>query len=124
MVRVSSVTGFGRNGVSDWLVQRISAVILGIYLIGMLAYLLINRDLDFAQWQTLFQATWMRIATLLALLALCAHAWIGMWTVATDYLTPHMLGPKANTLRFLFLAACVLLIFIYLVWGIQILWGN
>lgn len=121
---VSSVTGLGRSGVADWLVQRVSAVILGVYFIGLLGYLLFNSDLDYAQWQALFSATWMRIASLLALVSLCAHAWVGLWTVATDYLTPAMVGKNANVLRFLFQAACILLIFIYLVWGIQILWGN
>jgi succinate dehydrogenase / fumarate reductase membrane anchor subunit len=121
---VSNVTGLSRSGVSDWLVQRVSAVILGVYFIGLLGYLLINPDLDYGQWQALFSTTWMRIASLLALVSLCAHAWVGMWTVSTDYLTPAMVGKNANVLRFLFQAACILLIFIYLVWGIQILWGN
>lgn len=121
---VANVTGFSRNGVSDWLVQRASAVILGIYSVGMLGYLLFNPDLDYAQWHGLFDATWMKIASLLALISLCAHAWIGMWTVGTDYLTPRMAGSSANVLRFLYQATCITLTFIYLVWGIQILWGN
>ena len=121
---VNSVTSLNRSGVADWLVQRISAVILAVYFIGLLAYLVINSDLDYAQWQALFSSTWMRIASLLALISLCAHAWIGMWTVSTDYLTTAMIGKNANVIRFLFQAACILLIFIYLIWGIQILWGN
>ncbi len=121
---VSSVTGLSRNGVADWLVQRVSAVVLGVYFIGLLGYLLMNADLDYAQWQALFSTTWMRLASLLALISLCAHAWVGMWTVSTDYLTEAMVGKNANVLRFLFQAAYILLIFIYLIWGIQILWGN
>jgi succinate dehydrogenase / fumarate reductase, membrane anchor subunit len=121
---VNSVTSLNRSGLADWLVQRISAVILAVYFIGLLAYLVMNSDLDYAQWQALFSSTWMRIASLLALISLCAHAWIGMWTVSTDYLTTAMIGKNANVIRFLFQAACILLIFIYLIWGIQILWGN
>ncbi len=121
---VTSVTGLSRSGVADWLIQRVSAVILGVYFIGLLGYLLLNPDLDYAQWQALFSSTWMRIASLLALVSLCAHAWVGLWTISTDYLTVAMIGKYANVLRFLFQAACILLIFIYLVWGIQILWGN
>lgn len=120
---VTHVTSFGRSGVYDWVVQRLSAVVLGLYSILLLGYLISTPDLDYQQWRELFSATWMRIASLLALLSLCAHAWIGMWTVATDYLTSAMIGPKATFIRFLFQAACGLLIFIYLVWGIQILWG-
>ena len=120
---VRNVTGFSRYGTSDWLVQRVSAVVLGVYFTGLLAYLLLNGDLDYAQWQALFATTWMKFASLLALLSLCAHAWVGMWTVGTDYLTPRMAGKHANLLRFIYQAGTIVLTFIYLVWGIQILWG-
>ena len=120
---VRNVTSFGRSGLSDWVVQRVSAVILGIYFVGLLGYLILTPELGYTQWQALFSTTWMRIASLAALLALCAHAWIGMWTVFTDYLTEYMLGPKGTVLRIFFLTASVLLIFVYLVWGVQILWG-
>ncbi|MDT8428846.1 MAG: succinate dehydrogenase, hydrophobic membrane anchor protein [Pseudomonadales bacterium] len=121
---VTNVTSFGRSGLYDWLIQRISAVILAVYFLGLLAYILANPELSHAQWKELFTAPWMRIVSLLALLSLCAHAWIGMWTISTDYLTKAMIGSKATFLRFLFQAACMVLLFIYLIWGIQILWGN
>lgn len=120
---VTNVTSFGRSGLYDWVVQRITAVVLAIYFVTLFGYLLLSPNLDYQQWQELFSTTWIRIASLMALMALCAHAWIGMWTISTDYLTSDMLGGKATLIRFLFQAACVVLIFIYLVWGIQILWG-
>ncbi|MGB4246112.1 MAG: succinate dehydrogenase, hydrophobic membrane anchor protein [Pseudohongiellaceae bacterium] len=120
---VTNVTSFGRSGLYDWVIQRITAVVLAVYFVALLGYLLINPDLTYQQWQALFATTWVRIASLLALLALCAHAWIGLWTISTDYLTADMIGAKATVIRFLFQTACVVLMFIYLVWGIQILWG-
>lgn len=121
---VSSVTSLGRNGLHDWVLQRFSAIILAVYTIGLLGWMLLVPELDYAAWSGLFDATWMRIATLLALLALSAHAWVGMWTISTDYLTSMALGRAATSVRLLFQAGCVIVIFIYLVWGIQILWGN
>lgn len=120
---VTNVTSFGRSGLYDWVIQRLTAVVLAVYFVALLGYLLINPDLTYQQWQALFATTWVRIASLLALLALCAHAWIGLWTISTDYLTADMIGAKATVIRFLFQTACVVLMFIYLVWGIQILWG-
>ncbi len=120
---VTNVTSFGRSGLYDWLIQRITAVVLAVYFVTLLGYLLLTPDLDYQQWQKLFSATWMRIASLMALMALCAHAWIGMWTISTDYLTSDMLGGEETLVRFLFQGECVVLMFIYLVWGIQILWG-
>ena len=120
---VTNVTSFGRSGVYDWVVQRITAVYLALYFVGLMGFLVAHPDLTFAQWQGLFHATWMRIASLFALVALCAHAWVGLWTIATDYLTSDLLGSKATFIRFAFQSACVIVMFIYLVWGIQILWG-
>ena len=44
------------------------------------------------EWKALFEQTWMRIFSLLAILSLAAHAWIGMWAVLTDYLTERLLA--------------------------------
>jgi succinate dehydrogenase / fumarate reductase membrane anchor subunit len=123
MVMVTNVTSFGRSGLYDWVVQRLSAVVLAVYFVGLLGYLLLNPDLDYVQWKELFSSTWMRIASLLVLLSLCAHAWVGLWTIGTDYLTADMIGSNATVIRFLFQTACVVTMFIYLVWGIQILWS-
>ena len=113
---VTSVTSFGRSWLSDWLVQRMSAVILAVYSVFMVVYLLVNPQLDFAQWHALFSMTSMRIFSLMALLSLGAHCWIGLWSISTDYLKPF-------TLRFVFQMVVGLLMFIYTVWGVQLLWG-
>jgi succinate dehydrogenase / fumarate reductase, membrane anchor subunit len=120
---VSSITSLGRSGVYDWLVQRITAVILAAYTLCLFGTLITNPELGYAQWQTVFQNSAMRLFSLLALLSLCAHAWIGMWTISTDYLTHRMIGSSATVVRFLFQIGCGLLTFVYFVWGIQILWG-
>ena len=83
---VTSVTSFGRSGVSDWLMQRVTAVVLASYTVFMLGYLLLTPDLDYNQWSSLFEGTAMRIYTLLTLLSLVAHSWIGMWSISTDYI--------------------------------------
>jgi len=120
---VTSVTSFGRSGLNDWVVQRVSAVILFLYIL-FLAYVFIARpDMQYQEWQALFANNVVRIFSLIALLSLCAHAWIGMWTIATDYLTSKMLGASANKLRFVFELLCFIALFIYFVWGIQILWS-
>jgi len=120
---VTAVTNLGRSGLSDWLVQRVSAVVLLAYTLFMAYYLLANPDLQYEQWQALFECTAMRVFSLLALLSLVSHSWIGLWGISTDYLTERMLGARGNVLRWLVQAAGALLLFTYLVWGIQVLWG-
>lgn len=121
---VTNVTSFGRSGLSDWVLQRVSAVILGVYTLFLVYWLLVHPEVSYEQWSALFESTAMRIFTLLALLSLVAHAWVGVWTVATDYLTPLSLGKYATVVRFLVQCAVIIALFVYLVWGIQILWGN
>jgi succinate dehydrogenase / fumarate reductase membrane anchor subunit len=122
-MQVSSVTNFGRSGLSDWLIQRVSAVILLLYVVCHSAIILSTPEMSYAQWRDLFAGTTMRIFSLLTLLALCAHAWIGMWTVATDYLTRRMMGSKATLVRLVFLVGCIAVLAIYFIWGVIILWS-
>ncbi|HQN41780.1 MAG TPA: succinate dehydrogenase, hydrophobic membrane anchor protein, partial [Pseudomonadales bacterium] len=41
---VTNVTNFGRSGLHDWLVQRLSALVLAAYTLFLLVFLLINPD--------------------------------------------------------------------------------
>ena len=121
MDMVTAVTSFGRSGLSDWLVQRVSAVVLVAYF-ATLGFSL-GGGVDYAEWKLLFEQTWMRVFSLMAILSLAAHAWIGMWAVLTDYLTERLMGPRGNVLRITFQLLCSLAIFVYVIWGVQILWG-
>ncbi|WP_110655662.1 succinate dehydrogenase, hydrophobic membrane anchor protein [Salinicola halimionae] len=113
---VTNITNLGRSGLSDWLIQRVSAVVLALYALFVVAYLLFHPHLDYATWSGLFAQTWMRIFSLLAFISMAAHAWVGLWTVSTDYL-------KHTGVRFGFQAVVILAIFVFLVWGVQVLWG-
>jgi succinate dehydrogenase / fumarate reductase membrane anchor subunit len=121
---VTSVTNLGRSGLFDWLMQRFSAVILASYMLCILASMLMTPEMDYQAWQAIFAGTPMRIFSLITLLALCAHAWIGMWTISTDYLTSLAFGGAATAVRIIFQAGCALLTAVYLLWGIQIFWGS
>lgn len=120
---VTSATALTRTGLSDWLVQRVSAVIILLYVFCHAAIFINNPHMDYAQWHALFADPVMRVFSLITLAALCAHAWIGMWTVATDYLTTRMLGSSGTFVRFLFLVICIGVTVVYFIWGIMILWS-
>jgi len=111
-----SATNFSRSGVSDWIIQRFSAVVLALYTVFIVGYLVSHSGLTYAEWKEFFSCTSVRVFTLLALISTVAHAWIGMWTISTDYL-------KAAGIRFVFQAICFLAMFVYLAWGIEIIWG-
>ena len=121
---VTQVTSFSRNGVGDWYLQRTSSVVIAIYTVLLVGIIIMTPDWTFERWQALFDAAWMKIATLLAIVATCVHAWIGMWRIGTDYLRGRTMGPKGDSLRAIYQLVCILAILSYLIWGIQILWGN
>ncbi len=113
---VSNVSGASNRGIHDWLIQRVSAVVIAVYFLFVLFYVVTTPGMDFYDWQALFQATWVRIFSLIFLLMLSLHAWIGVWTIITDYLTNTTIRLFSQLLVIFVLLSCF-------IWGIQILWG-
>lgn len=119
---VNNVTNLSKSGLSDWVLQRISALVLLAYFVVVMGFVLAPGELTFECWQAFMMSTPMKVFSLLSLIMLTAHAWVGMWTITTDYLTDRALG-KALLIRFLTQAFCGVLMFIYLIWGLMIFWG-
>ena len=121
---VTNVTSFGRSGLSDFVVQRVSAVIIGLYMLCVVAWFLVNPDAGFADVQRYFHNIFMQVFSTLTLLATAAHAWIGMWTIGTDYIRGHYFGRHAIVFRLTYQFGCLLALSIYVLWGLSIFWSN
>lgn len=120
---VTAVTSFGRSGLYDWLIQRVSAVIMAAYTIFITGFILTTPDLSYDVWSALFDTLCMRVFTLATILSVAAHAWIGLWAVLTDYLTDRLMGAKATLLRLFAQVVLGAVTLTYTVWAIEILWG-
>ena len=120
---VTSVTSFGRSGLYDWLIQRVGGVVMAAYVVFIVAYILLNPELTFEQWKSLYSHLCMRVFTFVTLLSFVSHAWIGLWAVLTDYLTDRLLGAKATVLRIFAQMVLGGVAVTYLVWGIEVIWG-
>ena len=118
---VTSVTSFSRTGLSDWLIQRVTSLVLLAYFI-VIAYQLLG-SVDYTSWRELFDQTWVKVFTLLAALSLAAHSWIGLWSVFTDYLTERMLGAAGNVLRLVCQLCASLALVVYVIWVVVIVWS-
>ena len=114
---VTSVTSLTGNGLRDWLIQRVSAVYLFGYILALLSYFGMHRHLDYVQWTAFFHCNVVKIATVLALWLLVLHAWLGIWTVTTDYLRQMGLRVTVQVLVALFLIS-------QFIWGLMIIWGQ
>lgn len=121
---VTSVTSLGRNGLYDWLIQRVTAVVIGVYAIGMLGFLLAQPDLDYSTWLALMGSAPMRIMNTLLMFSVAAHTWVGLWSVTTDYLTGLTLGKAATSVRLVVQMVIALLLLVYVLWGLLMIWGG
>jgi succinate dehydrogenase / fumarate reductase membrane anchor subunit len=108
------VTG-AHYGLRDWLAQRVTAVIMAVYTIIVLAVLLGGVPITYAVWKDLFAQGWMRVATLLFMASLAWHAWVGVRDILMDYVKPA-------GVRLALEVAVLLTIACYLGWTVQILW--
>ncbi len=127
---VTAVTSLGRSGLSDWVIQRVTALVLLAYLV-FIVLAVFACDLSYTEWKGLFEQTWVRVFSVAALLSTAMHAWIGLWCISTDYLISRVLrikfndavAARANYYRWAFQAASAIVLFTYVVWGFQILWS-
>ncbi|HEV8095219.1 MAG TPA: succinate dehydrogenase, hydrophobic membrane anchor protein [Burkholderiales bacterium] len=102
-------------GLRDWLAQRITAVVMGVYSVILVALLLSGGPVDYAAWKALFAQGWMRVATLLFAVSVAWHMWVGVRDILMDYVRPDGARLALQVLTLLTIAA-------YLAWTIQILW--
>lgn len=84
---VKSSASVGRRGLCDWLVQRFSALYMVCFLVGLFAFFLTHPSLSYAEWHALFSGVLIKTLTLLFFVSLLLHAWVGIWTVLTDYVS-------------------------------------
>ena len=103
-------------GTGDWLLQRLTAVVMAGYTIFLMLLILFHRPQGYAAWKLLLAHTWFQVGTLLFMGALLYHAWVGMRDIIMDYVKPTAVRLTAE-----FAVAFVLLF--YLVWAASILWG-
>jgi succinate dehydrogenase / fumarate reductase, membrane anchor subunit len=113
---LTQITTLTRNGLKDWFIQRISALVLMGYLLLIFGYILGHHPLQYEDWSNLFHHSAMRIFTILALLSLLAHTWVGIWTVITDYV-------KAKWIRGVLTVAMIVLLGVYFLSALLILWS-
>ncbi|MEI6737359.1 MAG: succinate dehydrogenase, hydrophobic membrane anchor protein, partial [Pseudomonadota bacterium] len=101
-------------GWKDWLIQRITAVIMLAFSVVIIGFFLIKGSVSYAEWKQLFSWQIVRILTLLFLLSVFYHAWIGMRDVLMDYVKPLWIRLSLQVVFCLFLIACS-------IWSVSIL---
>ena len=84
------VTG-AHYGMRDWLSQRITAVLMALFTVVLLAQVLFGGPLGYERWAGIFSAQWMKVLSFVVFIALGWHAWVGMRDIWMDYVKPMVL---------------------------------
>ena len=113
---VDNLATVGRNGVHDYLLVRASAIILTLYTLFLASFFITTSTVTFEIWRAFFAQMSVKVFTLLALLSLVVHAWIGVWQVLSDYIKPAFLR---GSLQFIFSVTLLA----YLAAGFITVWG-
>ncbi|XZG68794.1 succinate dehydrogenase, hydrophobic membrane anchor protein [Chitinibacteraceae bacterium HSL-7] len=103
-------------GLRDWLVQRVTALIMLAYTAGIVAFLLFAKDASFEAWRELFSCTWVRVVTTVTVLAVLWHAWVGIRDIWMDYVQPVGIRLTLHVLTLLWLLGS-------LVYSVKVVWG-
>lgn len=93
-------------GVKEWLVQRVTAVVMVIYTVILAVAFLLSNGASYEAWAGLFANQWMKILTFLTILSLLYHAWIGVRDIWMDYVKPMAIRLALQVLTILWLVGC------------------
>lgn len=113
---VNRVVVGAHYGLRGWMVQRVSAVVMALYVLLFIAILLLARPTNFSEWRGLFAGQAMKLATLVFAISLVLHSWVGMRDILMDYARPTALRLALEILVAVLLVA-------WAGWAVQILWS-
>lgn len=104
-------------GMRLWLSQRISAVVMAVYVVLILLMLVIKQPRDYQAWLNFMSPWWWRALTLVFFISLFVHAWLGVRDVFKDYVFNLKLRASMQIVVDLLLIIYLCLVF-YILWGI------
>ncbi len=102
-------------GLRGWIAQRVTAVVMAVYTALILSAVAGLPQMDYWQWKVLWQTPLVRYATVLFIVSLLLHAWIGVRNIFMDYI-------KVAALRLTLYVLVIGALLWYAVWSVQILW--
>lgn len=102
-------------GLRDWIMQRITAVIMLVYSVLFLIMIMCLPH-TYQDWRCFFSLTWVRVVTQIFVLALVMHAWIGIRDLWMDYIKPA-------GLRLFLHVATILWLLGSLIYSVKVIWG-
>ena len=109
------VTG-AHYGMRDWLMQRITAALMAVFTLVVLAQVIFSSGpIGYETWAGIFAAQWMKLLTFAVIIALMWHAFVGVRDIWMDYVKPVGLRLALHVFTIVWLVGCA-------GWAFQVLW--
>jgi succinate dehydrogenase / fumarate reductase, membrane anchor subunit len=103
-------------GMRDWLSQRVTATLMAIYTLLLVAMLVFSKGpIGYDLWAGIFSAQWMKVLTFVIFVSLGWHAWVGVRDIWMDYIKPVALRLVLQVFTIVWLVGCM-------GWAVQVLW--
>jgi len=103
-------------GTRDWLAQRVTAVLMALFTVIVLARVLLSKGpITYDSWSGIFSSQLMKTLTFVVIIALLYHVWVGMRDVFMDYIKPVGIRLALQVFTIIWLVGCA-------GWAIQVLW--
>lgn len=103
-------------GLRDWLVQRVTAALMVLFTLLVLAQVALTRGpIGYETWAGIFAPQWMKVITFAVIVALIWHIWVGMRDIWMDYIKPVWLRLSLQVFTLVWLVGCA-------GWALQVLW--
>ena len=103
-------------GMRDWLAQRVTAIVMGIFTVILLVSFLTGQNFTYEGWAGLFARQWFKLFTMVTFFGLFYHVWVGIRDIWMDYVKPVGIRLTLQIATVLWLLACA-------AWTVQILWS-
>lgn len=102
-------------GLRDWLAQRITAVLMALFTVILLAQVIFGEPVSYYKWAGIFSQQWMKFLTFVVILSILYHVWVGMRDIWMDYVQPVGIRLSLQVFTLVWLVGCA-------GWAIQVLW--
>jgi len=102
-------------GFRDWLSQRVTAALMALFTLVLVAQVLFGAKMGYVRWAQIFSSQWMKVLTFVTIVALAYHAWVGIRDVWMDYIKPVGVRLALQVATIAWLVGCC-------GWAVQVLW--
>jgi len=103
-------------GLRDWLAQRVTAVLMALFTLVVLAQVILTKGpIGYDKWAGIFSSQWMKVLTFSVIVAMLYHVWVGVRDIWMDYVKPVSIRLSLQVVSIVWLVGCA-------GWAIQVLW--